>query len=78
MGILVANIAQRMLITIASHDFEDDDLVYHTNPKHGKVIERIITTLQLNEYDADDEYGESNGKADDCARTKLSSQLSLT
>ena len=75
-GILVANIAEEIFITVASHGFEDDGLIYHPNPKHGKVIGRIITILHFDEYDIDEDYEVSNVKADDCTRTTLSSQLS--
>ena len=44
-GILVTNNGGEMFVTVASHGFEDDGLVYHPNPKHGKVIGRIVASL---------------------------------
>ena len=44
-GILVTNHSGELFVTVASSGFEDDGLVYHPNPKHGKVIGRIVTSL---------------------------------
>ena len=44
-GILVVNRVGELFITVASHGFEDDGLVYHPDPKHGKVIGKIVASL---------------------------------
>lgn len=44
-GILVANQKGELFITVATHGFEDDGLVYHPNPHRGTVIGRIIESL---------------------------------
>ena len=44
-GILVANDTGELFVTVASHGFEDDGLVYHPNPKDGKVIGKIVASL---------------------------------
>ena len=44
-GILVANKQGQIFITVATHGFEDDGLVYHPNPHKGTVIGRIIESL---------------------------------
>lgn len=44
-GILVANQKGQLFITVATHGFEDDGLVYHPNPHKGTVIGQIIESL---------------------------------
>ena len=44
-GILVTDHAGEMFVTVASHGFEDDGLVYHPNPERGNVIGRIVASL---------------------------------
>ena len=44
-GILVTNRKGQMFITVATHGFEEDGLVYHPNPHKGTVIGRIIESL---------------------------------
>ena len=44
-GILVTNQKGELFITVATHDFEDDGLIYHPNPHKGTVIGRIIESL---------------------------------
>jgi len=44
-GILVADVNGELFVTIATHGFEDDGLVYHPNPHNGKVIGRIMQSL---------------------------------
>lgn len=44
-GILVANQNGEIFITVATHGFEDDGLVYHPDPHKGTVIGRIVDAL---------------------------------
>ncbi|KAA6406532.1 MAG: hypothetical protein FRX48_09697 [Lasallia pustulata] len=44
-GILVTNQKGELFITVATHGFEDDGLVYHPNPHKGTVIGRVIENL---------------------------------
>ncbi|KAL2041234.1 hypothetical protein N7G274_006179 [Stereocaulon virgatum] len=44
-GVLVANQEGQIIITVATHGFEDDGLVEHPNPHKGTVIGRIIESL---------------------------------
>lgn len=44
-GILVANRLGEMFVTVASHGFEDDGLVYYPNPKNGKIVGMIVASL---------------------------------
>lgn len=44
-GILVTNRKGQMFITVATHGFEEDGLVYHPTPHKGTVIGRIIESL---------------------------------
>ncbi|MCJ1483606.1 hypothetical protein MMC06_003774 [Schaereria dolodes] len=44
-GILVANQKGQLFITVATHGFEDDGLVYHPKPHNGTVIGRIVESL---------------------------------
>ena len=44
-GILVTNREGQIFITVATHGFEDDGLIYHPNPHKGTVIGRIIDSL---------------------------------
>ena len=44
-GILVANSAGEVFITVSAHGFESDGLVWHPNPKSGRVIGKIETRL---------------------------------
>ena len=44
-GILVTNQKGELFITVATHGFENDGLVYHPNPHNGTVIGRIIESL---------------------------------
>ena len=44
-GILVVNTTGDIFITVASHGFEEDGLIYHPDPKSGRIIGRIVTTL---------------------------------
>ncbi|KAI4127457.1 MAG: hypothetical protein LQ347_004596 [Umbilicaria vellea] len=44
-GVLVTNQKGELFVTVATHGFEDDGLVYHPNPHKGAVIGRIIDSL---------------------------------
>ncbi|KAH0551323.1 hypothetical protein GP486_007432 [Trichoglossum hirsutum] len=44
-GILVVDRHGQPFITVATHGFEDDGLVYHPNPKKGSVIGKIVDRL---------------------------------
>ena len=44
-GILVANRKGQIFITVATHGFEEDGLVYHPNPQKGTVVGRIVESL---------------------------------
>lgn len=44
-GILVADGSGERFVTVATHGFEDDGLVYHSNPRDGKGIGRIVQSL---------------------------------
>ena len=44
-GILVADQNGQLFITVASHGFEDDGLIFHPNPHAGNVIGNIVDTL---------------------------------
>jgi hypothetical protein len=44
-GILVVNCHGQPFITVATHGFEDDGLVYHPNPVKGSVIGKIVDRL---------------------------------
>ncbi|KAI9772964.1 MAG: hypothetical protein M1840_008846 [Geoglossum simile] len=44
-GMLVVNRYGQPFITVASHGFEDDNLVYHPNPTKGSVIGRVVDRL---------------------------------
>lgn len=44
-GILVANLKGEIFITVATHGFEEDGLVYHPNPQTGTVIGQIVDSL---------------------------------
>ncbi|KAI4288075.1 MAG: hypothetical protein L6R35_002666 [Caloplaca aegaea] len=41
-GILVVNTKGELFITVATHGFKQDGLVYHPNPATGEVIGRIV------------------------------------
>lgn len=40
-GVLFTNQKGELFITVATHGFEDDGLIYHPNPKKGAVIGQI-------------------------------------
>ena len=44
-GILVVNRHGEMFITVATHGFEEDGLVYHPDPHKGMVIGKIVQNL---------------------------------
>jgi hypothetical protein len=44
-GILVVDRHGQLFITVATHGFEDDGLVYHPTPVKGSVIGRIVDRL---------------------------------
>lgn len=44
-GVLVANLKGQISITVATHGFEEDGLVYHPNPHKGTIVGRIIESL---------------------------------
>ncbi|KAL8646558.1 MAG: hypothetical protein Q9210_006074, partial [Variospora velana] len=44
-GILVVDTEGELFITVATHGFEQDGLVYHPNPATGEVIGRIVEDL---------------------------------
>lgn len=44
-GIMVANDKGEIFITVATHGFENDGLVYHPNPLTGRVIGRVVDVL---------------------------------
>jgi hypothetical protein len=44
-GILVVDRYGQLFITVATHGFEDDGLVYHPNPVKGSVIGKIVDRL---------------------------------
>ena len=44
-GVLVANKNGELFITVATHGFQADGLVYHPNPISGSVIGRIVEKL---------------------------------
>ena len=44
-GILVADAKGEFFVTVASHGFNQDGLVYHPNPKSGTEIGRVVRSL---------------------------------
>lgn len=44
-GILVVDHNGQLYITVATHGFEDDGVIYHPNPHKGSVIGRIMKSL---------------------------------
>ena len=44
-GILVADTNGELFITVATHGFESDGLVYHPDPQKGHIIGRIVTSI---------------------------------